>query len=514
MDQAVSPLTNVEFLAGMTPYGDMQKALTAAGQSGTDASAMIPEDLEMEAYSTQWKKEHLRLLRMLPNVPAYAQVHEYTRITGYTGVDTEGFFPEGGTPSSFDFTSQRQVEQIRPIGEGFSISGVAGKVRTIRGLGAMDLVGIQRATKLLGLLQKMTRAAYFSNTAAFGTGATVKFRGIEQIIDEDADSRNTVDLVGKTATQDTFDESAQFIFEAFGLLTHVNMNPLAVRNYVQTLPNVRNVVGIGEDLKSGAAGTPIRTLRTQYGDAELLADVFLSQKFSRYKTPPLYNATTNPKPTNAPATPAITTPAAASGTSAPLFDAREIADFGTYRYAVTADNSHSVTVDAAGESDPVFDADVAVTATQQVDIVVTGQASISTFRLYRNSGGGNDTHANFQFIQEADATAGTNVTFTDVNADISHTKDTAGNKQNTSVGFGFTLPTYRGATAAGAQMKMQYPVEVEDSVKCVKLAPVFPRPQAILGDLVINELLLAYFCIEIPTPNRVVKYKNIRNRNL
>jgi hypothetical protein len=514
MEQLTSPLTNVEFLAGMSPYGDLQKALTAAGQTGTDASAMIPEDLEMEAYSTLWKKEHLRLLRMLPTVPAYAQVHEYSRITGYTGQDTEGFFPEGGTPSKFDFTSQRQVEQIRPLGEGFSITGVAGKVRTIRGLGQMDLIGIQRATKLLGLMQKITRASYFANTAGFGAGATVKFRGIEQILDEDADSRNVIDLEGQSATQDTFDIAAQYIFEAYGLMTHVNMNPQATKNFVQTIPNVRNVIGIGEDLKRGAVGSPVRTLRTQYGDAELLSDLFLSQKHSRYKTPPLYNGTTNPKPTNAPATPTINTQPAATGTAAPKFNAREIADFGTYRYAITADNSHSVSVDAAGESDPVFSNDVTVAATEQVDIIITGQASISTFRLYRHAGGGDDTHANYQFIQEKDASAGSNVTFTDVNDVISHTKDTGGTKQNTSVGFGFTLPTYREATAAGAQMKMQYPVDVEDAVKQVKLAPIFPRPQAILGDLIINELLLAYCCIEIPTPNRVVKFKNLGNRNL
>jgi hypothetical protein len=294
------------------------------------------------------------------------------------------------------------------------------------------------------------------------------------------------------------------------------MAPRAIQNYVNTLPGVRNVIGIGEDLGSGAAGVRVRTLRTQYGDAKLMPDLFLSQKYSRYKTPPSYNATSNPKPTNVPAAPVTLVPVAA-GTGS-QFEARDITDFGTYYYAVTADNSHTPSTELTGESDPLVyggiatPTGIAVLAGQSVTITITDVASAVSYRVYRAVN--NPTIlASYQFIGEVVDSGAATTVFVDSNATISHTKDSSGQIQNCEVGFGFTLPTFANLKS-GERLNMLYEMDVEDAVKRVDLAPMFSRPQAIIGDKIVNELLLHYTCVEVPLPNQNVVFKNSGNRNL
>lgn len=511
--------------AGGETFGDLLKALSASGQGGADGSPLIPEDLEMEAYSVLWREEHLKLLRMLPIIRARAIQHEFSRITGYTGADTEGWLRDGGTPNSYEFASERATEQIRPIGERFSVTGMMGSVQVQRALGQSDVVSIQRTAKLLGLQQKMIRALYFANTLGLAIGATPKFRGMEQIVTEDAASENTIDVAGKTLVQNNFDSAGEIIMEAYGTLTHVCMAPVALKNYTRTVENVRQVIGIPENYSgAGFAGIRINAVRHSFGESDLMADVFLAPKFSRYKPAPKYTATKNPKPDNAPTAVADGDIALGSpGVDAlSKFTATDVSEFGTYYYAVVADNSHSVALDKTGESTPTIKGGgtptgTAIAAGKSLAITITNSAGVLSYRFYRAIKASLDL-ADYQFIGEvvdssSGAGTGTSV-FTDRNDIISHTKDSLGNIAPTTVAFALTLPTYRDTTKAGAQMKMTYPGDVPDAVKRIDLAPIFPRPQAILGDIISDELLLWYGAVEIPTPDRVVVLRNIGNRNL
>lgn len=514
-----------EHFGSTETFGDLLKALQASGQGGTDGTPIVPEDLEIEAYTTLWRQEHLKLLKMLPIVPGRAITHEFTRITGYTGTDTEGFLRDGGTPNAFDFTSQRATEQIRPIGERFSVTGMMGAVRNIQAMGQTDVVAIQRTTKLLGLQQKMIRAIYSADTLGLGTGATPKFRGMEQIIKDDADAQNVIDLAGKTLVQDTFDEAAEIITLAFGELTHVNMSPDALRNYTKTIQNMRQVIGIPERQGgAGFAGLRINAVRHSFGESELVGDIFLAPKYSKYKTAPKYNTTTNPKPDNAPVQPTDANLATSVAVdSASKFTATDVSEYGTYYYAVTYDNAHDIAKDKTGEGDARINGDAtptgqAVAAGERVDVLVSNPPTgVTSARIYRAVKSSTDL-ADYQFIGELStpsADGALDFTFKDLNEVISHTKDSAGVTKPTTVGFGLTLPTHREVVTRGqGQMAMQYPVDVPDAVKRIDLAPIFPRPQAILGDLIADELLLWYGAVEIPTPNRIVFLKNIGIRNI
>lgn len=507
---------------GVETFGNLLKALSASGQGGPTGAPFIPEDLELEAYTVLWDEDHLKLLRQLPVIPARAIVHEFTRITGYTGTDSEGFLRDGGTPNNFEFASERAVEQIRPIGEGFSVTGPMASVQTITALGSSDIVAVQRTTKLLGLMQKMVRAIYFSNTNGFGTSATPKFRGIEEIIVSDADAQNVVNVAGNTLIQKNFDNAARIIQKAFGQMTHVNLSPDALTNYTQTLQDVRNVVGISQDYAgAGYAGIRINAVRHAFGESDLVDDLFLDSQFSRYKPAPVFNATTNPIADNAPATTSTISGAVVAPTVAGSeFTAVDVAEFGTYYYGVTSDNSHSVVKDKTGESALAIigggtPTGFVVLAGGAADITTDGTANTDavTFKIYRAIVASTDPK-DYQFIGEiANGGTATEV-FRDLNAIISHTKDSTGLIAPTTVAFALTLPTFRKVTKAGAQMKMQHPGEVPDAVKRLDLRAIFPRPQAILGDLAINELLLWYGAVEVPTPNRVVVLRNIGNRNL
>lgn len=526
MDElAVQNFGESDFLGGKfgQSFGDLIKALQASGQGGSDGRAIIPEDLEIEAYSVLWREGHLKLLRQLPIIRAKAITHEYTQITDYTGVDTEGFLRDGGTPNSFEFASQRNTEQIRPIGERSSVTGMMAAVDVIRALGASDAISIQRTTKLLGLQQKMIRALYFANTLGLGATATTKFRGMEQIITEDADAQNIVNASGNTLRQDDFDASAAAVVDSFGELTHFNMSNEALKNYGKTIANVRNVQGIGQNITgAGYAGVRINAVRHAFGESDLVGDTFLGPKYSRYKSAPAYTTPRNPQPENAPSQPAIILDAklVAAADAASEFTATDVAEFGTYYYAFTADNTHDVTKDKSGESVVRFAGTggtavgVAVAAGEKVTIElvpapVTGVSSYRVYRAIKSS----STEADFQFIGEVAQGAGA-TSFVDLNTTISHTKDSAGLIIPTTIAFGLTLPTYRDVTKEGARMKLQYPIDTPDAVKRVDLSAIFPRAQAIIGDVASDELLLWYGAIEIPYPNRVVLIRNIGNRNL
>jgi hypothetical protein len=527
MDElAVQNLGESDFLGGKfgQSFGDLIKALQASGQGGSDGRAIIPEDLEVEAYSVLWRDGHLKLLRQLPIIRARAITHEYTQITDYTGVDTEGFMRDGGTPNSYEFASQRNTEQIRPIGERSSVTGMMAAVDVIRALGASDAISIQRTTKLLGLQQKMIRALYFANTLGLGATSTTKFRGMEQIITEDSDAANIINATGNTVRQDDFDSAAAAVVDSFGELTHINMANKALQNYGKTIANVRNVQGIAQNITgAGYAGVRINAVRHAFGESELVGDTFLGPKYSRYKHAPVYTTPKNPKPENAPSQPAIILDAklTVGADAASEFTATDAAEFGTYYYAFTADNTHDVSKDKTGESEARF-AGTGGAATGQavaageavtIELVATPVTGVSSYRVYRAIKS-SSAEADFQFIGEvAQAGAGA-TTFKDLNTVISHTKDSAGIVEPTTVAFGLTLPTFRDVTKAGAQMKLQYPVDTPDAVKRVDLSAIFPRAQAIIGDVASDELLLWYGAIEIPYPNRVVLIKNIGNRNL
>ena len=505
------------FQGAAMQFGDLIKALEASGMGGADGQPMIPQDLELEAYTVLWEQEHLKLLRHLPTIPAYSMAHEFTRITKYTSPDTQGFFREGGTPNRFEFRSVRKIENVRPIGEGYSVSGPMGRVRVLKGLGQQNIIAIQQATSILALEQKITRALYFANTLDFPLGSTTHFRGIEQIQEEDAPD-SIIDLKGETITEDAASQAARQVSDNFGKLTHIFLSNQALADLARTVQAIRQVQGISEDYMRGTAGIALNGIRHMFGVSQLVADVFLNSAYSRYKNPPVYSATDNPKPANAPVTLAdgaiVITVAAESGSK---FDATEVGAFGTYYYTVTPDSSHDTTKDATGEGDPTTKGGLAtptgftVVAGEGVTLTITSASDANSYKIYRAVATPTSL-SSYQLIGEIRNTGGALV-FKDLNTIISHTKDTAGNVQATSVAFGFNLPT---AEMAGnkSKLKLQYENTVPDALKRVDLAPVHWRDQAIVGDLIANRLLLWYGAMEVTHPLRNVVYRNVGNRNL
>ena len=133
-----------------------------------------------------------------------------------------------------------------------------------------------------------------------------------------------------------------------------------------------------------ASGADLRRQWVSNGTVSLEDSRFLSGK-------------TSPDRPNigSPATPAITTQPAASGSGASI-------PAGTYVYLVTAENER-------GESYSLTSSSVVVTAGQQVDLVITAQAGVAFFNLYRGT-----SAANARFIGRVKQADSGNTTFTDL----------------------------------------------------------------------------------------------------
>ena len=102
---------------------NMLQALEKAVHSG-NITAVVPEDLEIEAHNTLWNetsRHELTLMKLLPSVNATSITHEYTRITSYGFSRNTGFFGERSLPPETNFGSSRietAIKRKRPSAPG------------------------------------------------------------------------------------------------------------------------------------------------------------------------------------------------------------------------------------------------------------------------------------------------------------------------------------------------------------------------------------------------------------
>src|SRR3990172_6047391 len=177
------------------PQLEMLKRLEKAVHSG-NISAVVPEDLEVEAHSTLWEETdpgELTLMKMLPAVPATNIVHEYTRIHSYGNRKESGFFGERSLPPETNFGSERVTTNIRLMGEVGPTFLLAALEKTQRALGTQGAQSIERVALRKNVLWKKNRNLYFSDTRNTRLGASsLRFKGLFQLIQEGTDAAATV----------------------------------------------------------------------------------------------------------------------------------------------------------------------------------------------------------------------------------------------------------------------------------------------------------------------------------
>lgn len=248
----------------------LEKALGSA-----DASAVIKEDLEVEAYTALYGESdpnEFRLLKILAQKNATSVKHEYDLVTSYNSNSSEGFFGEKATKfPQANIKAQRAIVNIRLMGEVSSVYMMANWQTPVRAFNKNQLVDINEATTRLSLLRKINQALYRADTrtcrgadaqnvkkgdgsakyswaGGASDGPDIRFKGISQQIEEGTTSspvKHIIDMRGKRLLpggSNGIREKAREIAEVYGRMTALMMPPKVLEGLEANLDPVERLM--------------------------------------------------------------------------------------------------------------------------------------------------------------------------------------------------------------------------------------------------------------------------------
>lgn len=374
-------------------------------------TAVVPEDLEVEAHSTLWDESdptELTALKLLPSVPATSIAHEYTRITSYGFRRNSGFFSERALPPETNFGSTRVVNNIKLMGEVGPTFLLAALEKTQRALGTMGAQNIERVAIRRNVLWKKNLNLYFSDTRRTRDGvSSSRFKGIAQLIQEGTDGTDgtspfgdhVIDMEGQPLTVDTIRDKVGKGVVNFGRFSTLIADPLA-RADLEASFDAAHRINVPNPLAPYLIGQSIGGIQTQGGVTYFETDTALSAVYSRpqYTTELVDGAPTG--------TPTVAAVAQADNSTTDTVESKWDADSaGDIYYVVTQVVDEK---EGLGTRFPAGSGYLAVAAGEEVQLTLTpSSADVQSFKVYRGSEDENQVLAtDAWFIYEVAAAVG------------------------------------------------------------------------------------------------------------
>lgn len=144
---------------------------------------IVPQDLQRVARNWLWKQSMMRLLAMLPMVPATQRLHEWVRVRSLGNLRSSFQMAEGGRPTGTSTRSDRANVWITTQGRLNRVTGMARAQQTIEILGSRDpFISNRNALMLLFNLQRITHALWERND--WTNDPDVAWKGIFQQMEE------------------------------------------------------------------------------------------------------------------------------------------------------------------------------------------------------------------------------------------------------------------------------------------------------------------------------------------
>ncbi len=379
----------------MAPRNDqlILARLEKAVHSG-NITAVVPEDLEIEAHSTLWNETdpyQLTLLKLLPSVDAKSVTHEYSRVVSYGRKRSSGFFNERALPPESNFRTERIEVEIRLMGEIGPTFLLAALEKTQQALGTSGAQNIERVALRLSVLEKKNRNLYYADTRTTRDGtSSTRFKGVMQLIEEGTDTAATgfsgvdgkgspfgshiVDMEGDPLNMDTLREKWSQGILLYGTPSCLVMDPLARGDFEASMDPAQRL-GVPTTFAPLVIGQNIAGIKTQGGTLWFESDLALSPIYGR----PQYTADLED---DAPSgTPTVVAAAGADGTSA--YDSKWDSDTaGEIFYVVTEMVDE---IEGEGTRYPASTAAfVTVASGEEVTLTLTRSSSeVQSFKVYR-----------------------------------------------------------------------------------------------------------------------------------
>lgn len=384
--------------------------LEKAVHSG-NITAVVPEDLEIEAHSTLWDETdptELTALKLIPNVQATSIVHEYTRVNSYGYRRNSGFFNERALPPETNFGSTRVTNNIKLIGEVGPTFLLAALEKTQKALGTMGAQNIERVAIRRNVLWKKNLDLYFADTRATRDGvSSARFKGLAQLIEEGTDGTSgtssfgshMIDMEGQPLTLDSVRDKVGKGIVNFGRFSSLIMDPLA-RADLEASFDAAHRINVPNPLAPYLVGQSIGGIQTQGGVTYFETDVGLSSIYSRpqYTTDLIDGAPTG--------TPTVVVTAQADNSTTDTVDSKWDADSAGNIYWVVTEMVDEK--EGLGTRYPAGSGYTAVAAGQEAAMVLTpSSAEVQSFKVYRGAEDENQVLAtDAWFIFEVAAAAG------------------------------------------------------------------------------------------------------------
>lgn len=219
------------------------------GVASGDITAIVPQDLEVQAHNTTWGGDspfELTFLKMIPSTTATQITHEYTRYTAHSNVTGRryGNFGEKSLPAESRFNTERKQVNIRLVGEKSSVFVLAAMEKTVTVNGSTGAVDIQMSALQTQVQGRKQQAFLFSDTSKHRLGtASTRVRGLVQSIREGTDGTDgtspfgshVIDMKGKPLTQSIMREYFARIITQFGAPNCLVMDPFARADFEKSL---------------------------------------------------------------------------------------------------------------------------------------------------------------------------------------------------------------------------------------------------------------------------------------
>ena len=385
---------------------------TVAGTSGGDAgslSPLVPQSIEGTLASATYSMDEIVLWKNIAKTSASNTVHEFVRIEEH-GMDLDPFIGESaaGTTNAAEYV--RDFCRIKYLGERRELSDVSSLVGIVSANASAVAEETERGT--LRLLQKLERSLFHADESVDDR----HFSGIITQIRSGAPTNHT-DMRGDSLDPTKLQEVLSELYAAprYGKVDCIYVTPRVHGSLISQTVNF----GRHDQLAASAAssltfGIANLTIMAPYGPVPGKAAPFLH---NAWDAPSAGSGTTTGDGVAAPAAP---TQAAASDPDTGGNQAGwvNVAGAGDSQWAAADAGDYIWKIVAVGEggfSAPLVSSSTAVSAGDEMQVIINTPSNARHFRVYRSTKGGDASTC--KFISEVKATAGT-TTVRDLNANI------------------------------------------------------------------------------------------------
>lgn len=374
---------------GMTGFGsssqgevdELNKALSAGYQNPplSGGSALRVESLEATLRVLTFSQQHIQLWRNIPKQAAYSTVEEYNVQTSYGG-ESGPFVREGELPQTQDASYERKTALVKFLGTQGEVTHPMTLVKPAHG----NVIALETQNRAIWLLERLERQLFDGRSDVIPEAFDGLFKQITD--DSVAAAQNVLDMRNGPITEDSLEEGANLIVEAYGIPQALYLAPRAKSDVSkQFYPRERTNLPAPVQ---GKVGISVNSFESSAGEVVFRPDIFLrSGKNNGVKSAP-----SSATAARSPSAPTL----AGANVAGPITGSRFLAaDIGNFIYQASAINRF-------GESAAGTSAAVAINAAgDAVDVTITdggGSDGATGYNLFRTAVGG--AAATAQFITQ------------------------------------------------------------------------------------------------------------------